>query len=158
MVLLAYASTKETIAIAKKFPEFRIVVTAGGADEPALAPETIAGPDGERSYLIQTGKKGMYVGVLGVYDDPKQRPVRFQRVPLDSRFADSKEMLQSLASYQQQLESMGLARLGVQPVKHPSGHRFVGSVACQDCHELAYDKWLTTPHHEATHSIAFQLP
>jgi len=150
LVLLAHASTEETIAIAKKFPEFRIVVTAGGADEPALEPEKIAGA---QSYLIQTGKKGMYVGVLGIFNDP-QRPLRFQRVPLDARFADSEEMLQSLASYQQQLESMGLARLGLKPVKHPSGHRFVGSAACQDCHEQAYDKWSTTPHHAATHSIS----
>jgi hypothetical protein len=150
-VLLAHASTEESIEIAKKFPKFGIVVTAGGADEPALQPERI---EGTRSYLVQTGKKGMYVGVLGIFPG-ENVPMRFQRVPLDARFADSREMLQSLASYQQRLEDMGLLGLGLKPVRHPSGLNFVGSKACQECHSSAYDKWETTPHHEATKSLAF---
>jgi hypothetical protein len=64
-------------------------------------------------------------------------------------------MLQSLASYQQRLEDMGLTGLGVNPVKHPSGLEFVGSQACQDCHDSIYEKWLSTPHSHATESIAF---
>ena len=152
-VLLANASTAETKAIARAFPDFRIVITtggAGGAAEPALKPERI---EGTNSYLIQTGKKGMYVGVLGVFDDPRT-PIRYQRIPLDASFGDSKEMLGALTSYQQQLEALGLEQLGLKPVKHPSGYQFVGSEACRDCHESAYDVWSSTPHHEATHSIA----
>ncbi len=149
-VLLAQASLEESKRLAQKFPAFRIVVTSGGATEPPMQPDVI--PD-TKSMLIQTGAKGMYAGVLGIFDDEK-RPVRYERVPLDARFADSKEMLQSLASYQQQLQEMGLERLGLRPVQHPTGHTFVGSEACQDCHEKAFEIWAETPHAEATDSIA----
>lgn len=157
MVLLSHASTEETIELAKSSKaamDFRIVITAGGADEPALQPELI---EGTRSYLIQTGKKGMYVGVLGIFPDAKQR-VRYERIPLDKRFKDSPEMLQSLATYQSRLEEIyknDWTKLVLKPVVHPSGNQFVGSQVCADCHDSAYDIWQQTPHHEATHSIAF---
>ena len=155
LVLLAHASTQETLATARKFPQFDIVVTAGGADEPAHKPEKIEGTP--KSYLVQTGKKGMHVGVLG-YFGGSNPPWRFQRVPLDARFKDSPEMLQALKSYQQQLETMyqsGPEQLGIRPINHPSGNTYVGSAACQDCHEGAFEKWQTTPHHHATDAIAF---
>ena len=40
-------------------------------------------------------------------------------------------------------------------VPHPSGHEFVGSEACKDCHEHAFDVWESSPHHHATDGIAF---
>ncbi len=157
MLLLAHASTEETIRIATSSAEakdFRLVVTAGGADEPALEPQKI---EGTSSFLIQTGKKGMYVGVLGIYPGT-DKPIRYERIPLDKRFVDSKEMLKSLATYQDRLKDMYKAdwtRLVLQPVAHPTARQFVGSEACKDCHETAFDIWQKTPHHEATHNIAF---
>ena len=157
MILLCHATSEETLKLAtadEKTKAFRIVVTAGGADEPALQPERIPNT---KSYLVQTGKKGMYVGVLGIYANDKERPLRYERVPLDSRFKDSKEGLQALAVYQNQLKELytqGWQYLGISPVAHHNGN-FVGSAACQECHEAAYEKWKTTPHHKATKSIAF---
>ena len=158
MVLLCHASSEETLRLATSSPQaknFNIVITAGGADEPALQPKRIEGT--EQSYLVQTGKKGMYVGVLGIYPGTKQ-PVRYERIPLDSRFKDSPEMLRALANYQDQLKTIykrDWTQLILKPVDHPTGRQFVGSAACQDCHSHAYDVWESTPHHEATHSIAF---
>ena len=156
MVLLCYASTEETKAIAMSSAQardFRVVITAGGADEPALEPIRIPGT---RSFMVQTGKKGMYVGVLGVFP-ASNVPMRYERIPLDKRFKDSPDVLQSLTNYQQQLETIykkDWSKLVMKPVDHPTGRKFLGSAACQDCHETAYEKWLTTPHHEATHSIS----
>ena len=158
LVLLCYASSKETLAIATSSAEaknFNVVITAGGADEPALEPERIKGT--EQSYVIQTGKKGMYVGILGIYPGTK-KPIRYERIPSDKRFKDSPEMLKSLASYQDQLKDIYMSdwtRLILKPVTHPSGRKFVGSEACGDCHDTAFGVWQKTPHHEATHSIAF---
>ena len=42
-VLIAHASMEESIALAKKFPQFPLVVTTGGAGEPTLEPETVEG-------------------------------------------------------------------------------------------------------------------
>ncbi len=158
MVLLCYASSEETVQIATSSPEaknFNIVVTAGGADEPALEPTPIPGTT--QSFMIQTGKKGMYVGVVGIYPGTK-KPIRYERIPLDKRFKDSPEMLQSLANYQDQLKDIyqrDWTQLILKPVDHPSGKRFVGSEACQDCHDSAFEIWQNTPHHKATASIAF---
>jgi hypothetical protein len=149
-VLLAHASIDESKELAKKFPHFDVVVTAGGAGEPTLAPEPI---EGCKSVLVQVGTKGMYVGVLGVFDDANQR-LRYQRVPLDDRFADSADMLALLASYQDQLKEIGLDGLGLRPIPHPSGRTFVGSETCGECHTKAMAVWEKTPHAHATDSIA----
>ncbi len=149
-VLLVHADLDATKRLAQAFPNFDVVVTAGGADEPAFRPEKI--PD-SKALLVQVGAKGMYVGVLGVFDDAKE-PYRFQRVPLDARFEDSREMLDLLAAYQRQLEQAGLERLGLKPIPHPSGREFVGSEKCGECHTTAYGIWKKTPHAHATTSIA----
>ena len=136
-VLVAQASIDESIALARKFPQFSIVVTTGGEGEPARMPDQV---EGTNSHLIQVGTKGMYAGVIGLYDD-SQTPWRYQRVPLDARFSDSEAMLRLLAAYQQQLADIGLEGLGVRPQDHPSGLTFVGSKACQECHKEAYRIW-----------------
>ncbi|NLE37027.1 MAG: hypothetical protein GX621_03285, partial [Pirellulaceae bacterium] len=90
LVLLAHATKDEAIALGEKFPEFQIVVTAGGPAEPPSEPLRFP-VDEPRSLLIEVGEKGMNAVVLGFYDDPRQ-PVRYQRVPLDSRFKASRDM------------------------------------------------------------------
>ena len=158
LVLLAHASTKETIEVSKALKEFNIAVTAGGADEPALQPRRIKEI---KTILVEVGGKGMYVGVIGFFK--KETPTKtlarpteilYERVVLDDRYEDSKRMLEILHSYQKQLETMGLDGLGLRPVVHPSGNKFVGSETCGDCHTKAYEKWLDTPHSHATKSIA----
>ena len=136
-LLLAHGSLEESRAMARRFPGFNVVVTAGGAGEPTNIEERIQGTD---SIMVQTGTKGMYVGVIGVYFGQKTT-YRYQRVPLDSRFDDSPEMLQLFKEYQEMLKTLGLKGLGVTPIAHPSGHQFVGSQKCQDCHEAEYEVW-----------------
>jgi hypothetical protein len=148
-VLLAHASIEESKQLAQKFPKFDVVVTAGGAGEPTYKAEEIPDTD---AILVQVGTKGMYVGVIGVFDD-KEKPLRYQRVPLDARFPDSREMLNVLAAYQEELKATGLEGLGVKPIAHPSGRTFVGSDACEDCHDEEYEIWEDTPHAEALDSL-----
>ena len=82
MVLLAYATHDEAIALGKRYPDFNLVVCSdGGAEPPAQAAEI--NPGGTK--LIEVGEKGMYAVVIGLYDD-RERPMRYQRVTLDSRF------------------------------------------------------------------------
>jgi hypothetical protein len=148
-VLLAHATLEETEALAKKFPRFSIVATAGGAEEPSYELETIRGT---KTLLVQVGGKGMHVGVVGLFSDRKQ-PVRYERVPLDDRFKDDPEMLAMMASYQQQLQQAGLEGLGLKPFAHPTGRKFAGSAACADCHTKAAAVWSETPHAHATDSL-----
>jgi hypothetical protein len=148
-VLLAHTSIEASTELAKEFPHFSVVVTAGGAGEPTYEAEKIAGTD---AVLVQVGTKGMYTGVIGLFDDPAQ-PLRYQRVPLDDRFPDTPEMLQLLASYQDQLKAAGLEGLGVKPIPYPIDRTFVGSEACIDCHEEDYDVWKKTPHAHALETL-----
>ena len=144
-ILLAHATLKESEALAKKFPEFDFVITAGGASEPPREPEIVAGT---KTRLIEVGQKAEYANVVGLFDNPKQ-PVRFLMVPLELRLGEAEEMHQLMASYQDQLKQLGLSGLDITPSLHPSGHRFVGSKVCGECHTKAYAIWEKTPHAKA---------
>ncbi len=70
LILLAHATKEESIAMAKEFPVFDIVVTSGGPPEP---PREAAKVEGADTLLIEVGEKGMNVVVVGLYDDPQSR-------------------------------------------------------------------------------------
>ncbi len=148
LVLLSHATLEESKALAKKFPDFNVVVSSNGPEVPPREPETVPGM---KTLLITVGHKGMDLIVLGLFDDPAQ-PVRYQRVPLDSRFPSSPEMKMLMVAYQEQLKAVGFAGLGLRPVPHPlaeTNGRFVGSQKCMSCHEKSYDIWKKTGHAHA---------
>jgi hypothetical protein len=149
LVLLAHAEIEETKELARRFPEFNWVVTARGADEPPNQPARI---DGATAPLIEVGHKGMYVVVVGLYKN-KTPSFRYQRVPLDHRFADAPEIHAMHVAYQEQLKQLGLDNLGLRPTLHPSGRRFAGSQACADCHTNATAVYENTPHFHATDTL-----
>jgi hypothetical protein len=154
LVLLAHATKDEAEALGKRFPEFNIVVTSAvPPEEPPSDYETIPGT---KTPLITVGYKGMNAIVLGLYDDA-EKPWRYQRVPLDSRFPASADMKMLMAAYQEQLKSIGFDGLGLRPVPHPLGEtngRFVGSKKCATCHEKSYDIWKKTLHSHAYETLA----
>ena len=152
-VLLAHATAEETAALAKEFPIFNIAVMAHGADEPPHEAKKI---DGTKTLLIEVGRKGMYAIALGFFDD-KQKPMRYQRVPLDHRFADAEEIDELMVAYQGELQQLGWKGLGLRPAPHPQGE-FIGSKACADCHDKEYDIWKKTPHADATATLTHVKP
>lgn len=148
LILLANATTEESLALAKKFPEFDLVVASDGA--PELPPQPVI-IEGTQTLLIEVGEKGMDAVVLAMFDDPVQ-PWRYQKVPLDSRFTASNAMKQLMGSYQSELERAGLAGLGIRPMPHPqteTNGRFVGSKKCEACHEDTYAIWKKSGHAKA---------
>jgi hypothetical protein len=149
IVLLAHASTAESAAIAQAVAGIDLVVTAGGFGEPTLKPERI---EGSQAVMVQVGTKGMYGGIVGLFDDAAQ-PMRYQKIAISSQFKDSERLLADFAEYQKQLETEGFDGLGAKPQSHPSGRKFVGSEVCGDCHTTAFDIWKNSPHHHATESI-----
>ena len=151
LVLLAHATKEESIALARAFPEFNVVVTSDGPPTPPKISEII---EGSKTLLITVGHKGMEAIVLGLYDG---RPPRYQRVPLDSRFPASEDMKMLMAAYQDQLKVIGFAGLGLRPAPHPlleTNGRFVGSKKCQSCHEKSYDVWIRSGHGRAYKTLA----
>ena len=151
LVLLAQGTIDESKAVAAKFPEFQIVVTTGGGGEPEFLPTSL---NGGRTLLIQTGAKGMYVGVIGIFPGTTTTErYKYERVALDARFTDSPEMLKILADYQNQLRLVGFTDLGIKPLPHPSGHTFVGSQKCGECHTTALAIWENSKHAHALKTL-----
>jgi len=175
-VLLAHAPMDESIALAKKFPEFNVVVTSDGQPEPPAEPEIVPGTD---TLLITVGHKGGNAIVIGLYGDAsaakgaapflltqKSGPSpdnaeptwRYQRVPLDSRFPAAPEMKTVMAAYQEQLKTLGFAGLGLRPVANPlleTNGRFIGTKKCaESCHEISYKIWRKSNHAHAYKTLA----
>ncbi|MBN2291691.1 MAG: hypothetical protein JXM70_04660 [Pirellulales bacterium] len=157
MVLLAYANQKRTEELSQKFPEFCVVVSAVGPATPPIKPTVV---DDSLAVLIDVGEKGMDAVVLGLYED-RDKPYEYQRVPLDSRFPASKDMKLMMKAYQEQLGKLGLAGLAIKPVSHPAhdvNGEFVGSKACQNCHEPSYDVWKKSGHAKAWSTLLHADP
>ena len=147
-ILLAYADIEESKALAKRFPMFQVVVSAGGPEDPDKRPQTVG-----KTMLLTVGQKGKYVGVVGLFPDDVKTPLRYQLVELKKdRFKDNLKMVEQMKSYQASLkfEKLTAAEL---PIRHPSGARFLGAKVCGECHEKAYDIWKKTPHARAFESL-----
>lgn len=146
-VLLFFGGTDAAKKVVKQVPGFDLVVAGATVGEPRYQPEQIEGTD---CRLVMIGDKGMYVGLIGLYDD---QPFKYAKVGLTSDFEDARPMLDLMASYQNQLKQLGLEGLGVEASAHPTGVEFVGSKKCGECHTTAYAIWENTPHFEATADI-----
>jgi hypothetical protein len=150
-VLLSQASVTESESLAHQFPQFDVVLTAQGTGDPdPTAPLTKIG----NTLLIETGRKGKYVGVLGVYPDDKETPFRYKLISLErDSFGETPSMITLMQTYQERLESEQIALTDAVGAPHPSGATYVGADACGTCHETAMDIWKKTGHAHAFESL-----
>lgn len=160
-VLLSHAPTEESKALAEKFPQFPLVVSAGASDEPDGKPIAVG-----NSTLLKIGQKAKYAGVVAFYPDGKADVAttsaatgsprfRFELPELDmDRFENSALVETHLRRYQKDLEAnLGAIFADMPSPAHPSGDTYVGAETCGDCHTKAYEKWTTTAHSHAYDSI-----
>lgn len=151
MVLLSYDESEGSRKLAEKFPEFQVVVSAGGADDPGDEHEMI----GQTLFFV-SGMKGKYVNLVGVYPG-QEPPVRFERVELDQdRFRRAPEMRELMSQYQALLKEQWLdpsSEIRSLNFPHESGRQFVGAKACQECHASAYEVWEGSNHANATANL-----
>ncbi len=156
LVLIVHGTEQETLKIAEKFPEFEIVITSDSPSIPPAEGKII----NKNQRLIELGEKGKYMIVLGLYDDP-QNPVRYQRVALDSRYQQSKDVHRLMEGYQGILKTLVTNKgykngLGLSQVESPKRHSlgdFVGSSKCESCHEESYRIWRRNRHSQAWQSL-----
>ncbi len=146
LLLLAYAKPDESRSLAEAFPEFHLVVTAGGPEDPVGDTE----PVGD-SLMLRVGTKGKNAGVIGYYPEAAVgEKFRFQVVELDRfRFKHAAAIDDILREYQQALETENL--LANEPtISHPrgAGVEFVGSESCAECHSEEYKVWQESHHHK----------
>ena len=150
-VLLIHDTLSDSRILAKKFPQFDFVVSAGSGGEPPHAMETLPGGT---TRFVEVGVKGMYASVVGLFTDPTGiLSFRYQRVPLDATYKDSQQVLSFFKQYQEELQRAGFSGLGIKPQPHQSGYTFVGSKACAECHQEAFGIWSDSAHAQATQSL-----
>ena len=146
--ILFFGNEETAKKLVQEVAGFDLIIVAGGYGEPTFRPVPV---EESETKLIVTGNKGMYAGLVGLYEE---QPMKYARVPLTHEFPDAPEMRKLMSEYQDQLKAIGLDGLGLlPPVPHSSGQKFIGSAACGKCHTEAMDIWEGTPHAEATAHI-----
>lgn len=147
-ILLAQTTLEESQKLAEDFPGLDVIVRSNGFGEGKDQPE-MAG----KVRMLEVGKKGKTAGVIGLYPDHAENPVRFELVTLSGElFPDSERMTQLMQAYQDRLKSESVASLDG-AVPHPSGGKFVGAAKCGECHTEAHAIWKDTPHAHAFESL-----
>jgi hypothetical protein len=161
LVLLSHARYDETKKLAEPFPQFDIVVTAGGPEDPALRPELV----GEKTLLVAPGQKGKHVPVVGFYPDGGKDRLRYELVALDDkRFKDSPNIIEHMKFYQVDLlkgENVAATEpaiddpRSVDPLtgKLVDNNPFVGAKICGECHKSAMEVWEGSKHAHATETL-----
>ncbi len=149
LVLLSHGTLAEGKALATKFPQFAVVLSSGGAEEPEFGnPQKIG-----KTLFVQVGHKGKFTGVVGFFPEEKQDRLKYELIKLTpERFQDSPKMIEHMRLYQDLLKDSQLAEVEP-PIRHSSGSKFVGSKACRDCHTKAYEVWEKSGHAHAYDSL-----
>lgn len=143
----------KALAVRHRSNGFDWVMVTHGAEEPPKEVDKITNPQTKLSTnLVEVGHKGMYAVVVGFYKDGNPS-FRYQRVPLDHRFADSPEIYSMQVEYQRNLQRLGWSGLGLKSLPYPSGEKFAGSKACAECHTNAMDVYEHTPHAHAMETL-----
>lgn len=147
-ILLAQTTLDESQKLAEDFPKFNIIVRANGFGEGKDHPDRVGNVT-----MLEVGKKGKAAGVVGLYPDDPEQPVRFELVTLSGElFPDSDRMTQLMQGYQDRLKSEAVVKSdGALP--YPTGATFVGASKCGECHTKAFEIWNATPHAHALESL-----
>jgi hypothetical protein len=149
LILLSHCRLETSKQLAQQHPEFQIVFSTGPVEEPYADNPVQIG----KTTLMVVGHKGKHVGVAGWYPDSADNPVRFEMVKLDGeRFKDPPEMLDLMRFYQDMLKDSNLVE-SEPALSHRTGHAFVGSETCGECHTKAFEKWKATGHANAFDSL-----
>ena len=155
MVLLAFASKEDSIALGQQFPQFDIVVTAGGAPEPPREAQTIPGTS---TLLIEVGEKTEDAMVLAFYKDSAAAAlsaravgftVRRQNNAAAGTGLNSRPCSNAHGQLPGRTQGGRFPGAGAAPSPYPKQEllgRFVGSEKCESCHEGSFIQWKKTPH------------
>ncbi|MBX3417110.1 MAG: hypothetical protein KF851_05865 [Pirellulaceae bacterium] len=160
LILLAQTDKESCMKFARQYP-FDLIVVGDCPGEPTLMSEPVFN-DRWTTEIIEVGTKGMHIGLVGCSWVNGKLQLKYERVPLDARFADAPDAKAIFAAYQKELEILYTRPENfpdIQPRQHPSGLTFVGSERCNDCHDEEFDIWKDGidgnggPHFRATVSL-----
>jgi hypothetical protein len=153
-ILMVQGEPEAAKRLAGAFPGFDIVIGTSPFADPNEEPEILN--NGE-TWLVNVGKKGQYLGILGLYPDAQKR-MRFRRLVLGPRFDEYTALaapMKKLIGDDLQADLRSADVLGSYPKRPyafndmPSDATYVGAASCRECHPNTYAKWATTKHAHA---------
>ncbi|MEA2630128.1 MAG: hypothetical protein QOE66_347 [Chloroflexota bacterium] len=151
-VLMVQGAPELARALGEKFPGFDVVAGTSQYD-PAEDAERLN--DG-KTLLVSVGQKGKYVGLVGLFQDPKQK-LRYRRISLNHRFDGPARPMRDLIEdeFQGMLKSSAVVENFPRHdfVNGSPGARYVGAETCRSCHPNTYARWATTKHAHAFEDI-----
>lgn len=144
------------VELAKKLgeahPGFDVIVATTPYPDPPLDPDTI---NGGKTLVITVGRKGKYVGAVGVFADADKR-LRYQRVTLGPNYDGKAATMRKIVEdrYRETLKNLKIVEDFTRHdfVNNP-GAKFVGAETCKQCHAKTYDKWAGSKHATAFESL-----
>jgi hypothetical protein len=150
-VLMVQGPPELARRLARTYTDFDVVASTSPNDDPERDAEMLN--DG-KTMLVQVGHKGQYVGVVGMFQDPKQK-YRYQRVQLgevyDKKFEPMRKLIDE--DYQEELKRSSVIenfqKLPYSDYNAPEGAAYVGAEACKGCHPNTFVKWSSTRHAKA---------
>jgi hypothetical protein len=160
LILLSHARFDETKKIAANFPQFDIVISAGGPEDPDPRPKFL----GEKTLLVAPGQKGKHVPVVGWYPKAAKDRLKYELVDLDDkRFRDAPQIVEHMRFYQELLKERNLVARepdidDPRPTPRLDANPFVGAKVCGECHKSALEVWETTKHAHATETLKTGRP
>jgi hypothetical protein len=155
-VLMVQGPPEMAKDLGAKFPGFDVIVATSPVPDPDGRAEPI---NGGATQVVQVGQQGKYVGVVGLFGDPKKGPpsIRYQKVSLNGQKYRNAEPMRVLIdeTMQQELKALRVVedfpRTGYAAA--PAGSVYVGAETCKSCHPNAYAKWQSTPHSHAFETL-----
>lgn len=144
LVLLSHSELEESLKLAETFPEFHIIISGHGLDQPNTNKVG-------NTLVASCGIKGRHVGVYRY--SPLKESGEFEMIPLDSSYPDSGPMLSLLRTYQQRLKDEDLLSK-VEKLSLPEGAAYTGSPTCGPCHQTTSIHWDSTAHASAYERLA----
>jgi hypothetical protein len=149
ILILEYCDGDSLRDILAKASGIDCVVCPPDSDEPRLLSSPGAGP-----LAVTLGRFGRHIGRLRVTVSEREgRPtLQFDRIPVVEELPDDGALVQLYRHYQQLVRESGLLERHPK-IPLPDGLAFVGSGACQRCHDYEYEQWSTKAHADALASL-----
>jgi hypothetical protein len=158
LVLLYQGNIDEAKACAQTYPQFHVILHT--AEEPEPSDQTVLVGS---TMLVNVGKKGRFVGVVGVNrTDNAERPfeLRYQLVELDPSYEtpEGKEKDNFVHALMEEYAQTVRDGKYLEQYPYDAAHplqleypeaTYVGSGRCQSCHKSAYKVWKEHPHSHA---------
>lgn len=163
LILLSHSKPDATKELAAKFPQFDIVVTAGGPEDPDPRPKFL----GKKTLYVAPGQKGKHVPVVGFFRGSAIEKLKYELVDLDDkRFKESPKIAEFMRFYQDDMlkernlvanepaidDPRNFDPLTGAPIESQE-NPYVGVKVCAECHKEAYKIWIDTNHAKATETL-----